>query len=713
MKKSWLFWFSLTSWAWAQEPLALVNATVYGAPAQATVVLRQGRIQSLGQAPPADCKVVNLQGLYLYPGLVESDSTLGLIETDSVRATVDVAEVGGNNADLQAEIGFNPDSELLPVARSAGVLTVALQPTGGRICGQVGVLQIWGWSPDEMRRIPSPGVVVMWPNWPSGEVEKARAKWRQELGRLEDWIEEAQAWDQLPPGERPVRPELTALTPVVNGTGKLFIRAQSRFQIESAAEFCQRHQLRWVLVGGAEADQCVAKLAEQKVDVIYTEAYRLPRRDDEDFDRYFRIPSVLTQAGLRVALAGPSSHDNARWLTEMAAACSAHGWGPKAAIDAITRVPCEILGMPAQGTLEENQAATLIACSGPLLDGRSRVVRAWVQGQEIDLSDRQKRLWEKYRNKPRLTVPRSGGENSQMIPDRLPPAQSLRPKRPSSPGPAPQEETYQPGPPAWGHSLTGDVRYHEVTSKLLDNTRQVWVYLPPNYHQNPDKKYPVLYAMDGQNVFERGTAFGGQEWKMDEAAQRAMTQGTMQEAIVVAVSNAGAKRLEEYSHVPDPSHGGGGAEKFAQFLKTELKPMIDGAYRTELAPEKTGILGSSMGGLVSLYAGLAHSNTFGLIGVLSPSLWWAEKDMIRMWAENPPEFRPSRIWLDMGDRESQTDKDSNGVADVLDNTRALRDILQAQGQQGLLYQEISGGTHTEGAWSQRIQSVLEGLLPPS
>lgn len=305
-----------------------------------------------------------------------------------------------------------------------------------------------------------------------------------------------------------------------------------------------------------------------------------------------------------------------------------------------------------------------------------------------------------------------------MISDRsgslpsLRPATARPPARPATPMEA--GEVFEPGPPAWGHSMTGDIRYHEVTSDILENRRQVWVYLPPGYHapENASRQYPVIYAMDGQNLFERGTAFGGQEWQMDEAAQRAMLQGSMQEAILVAVSHAGGQRLEEYSHCPDPSHGGGKAEQFVQFLKTELKPLVDGAYRTERVPEKTGILGSSMGGLVSLYAGLAHSNTFGLLGVLSPSLWWAEKDMIRQWAENPPEFRPSRIWLDMGDRESQSDRDGNGVPDTLDNTRALRDVLEAQGQAGLLYHEIPGATHSEGAWRSRIQSVMEGLLPP-
>jgi predicted alpha/beta superfamily hydrolase/imidazolonepropionase-like amidohydrolase len=708
----------LSGLAWAQEPVALVNATVHPGPGQAAVqapvMVRAGRIERVGGEVPAGCPTVSLTGLHLYPGLVESDSQLGLIEIESVRGGSDVREVGDNNADLAAEIALNPDSDLLPVARSAGILTAALQPGGGRIGGQVAVMQLYGWTPAEMRLAASPGVVVQWPVWASEEDAKARKRWKEQLAQLEDWICEARAWGQLPLAQRPVRPELEALARALQG-GRLFIRAQSRFQIETAAQFCKRLAVRWVLVGGAEAASVAPLLAQHKVDVIYTEVYRLPQQDYVDCDAYYRTPARLSAAGVRVALAGPGSHDNARWLTEMAAAAWAHGWSQQEAVDAITSVPCDILGLTDQGRVAAGQRATLIACNGPLLDGRTQVVRAWVQGQEISLEDRQKNLYRKYRNKPRLIPSSNTGDNQTMI-RQLPPSSSVparsRTLARSAELPA-ASEVYEPGPPAWGQSMTGDIRYHEVTSKILGNTRPVWVYLPPGYAAHPEQKYPVVYAMDGQNVFEKGTAFGGNEWHMDEAAQQAMSQGRMREAIIVAVSNAGAGRIEEYSPVADPQYGGGGAEKFAQFLKTELKPMVDGAYRTQPAAENTAVLGSSMGGLVSLYLGLAHSNTFGLIGALSPSLWFAEKDMLRSWADHPPQSRPQRIWLDMGDRESQNDADHNGVADTLDNTRRLNQLLESQQQSGLLYREVAGGTHTEAAWSARIQQVLEGLLPLS
>ncbi|MBX3171351.1 MAG: hypothetical protein KF760_28335 [Candidatus Eremiobacteraeota bacterium] len=680
----------LTTAAWAQ-PVALVNATVHPGggqpPVQTNLILDRQTIQGLSPEIPAGAQVVNLTGQHLYPGLVECDSVLGLSEIDSVRGGNDYREVTDNNADLQPELSFNPDSELLPVARSGGILTAALQPIGGRLAGQVAVMSLWGWTPEDMKLAPSPGIVLNWPRWERKEDEKARKAWKQRLAEIEDRLEEARAYVQLPEAQRPVRPDLAALA-----NRRLFIHADTHFQIETALDFCKRLKVDWVLVGGAEAASLIPRLAAEKVDVIYTEMYRLPYLDYQDEDIYYKTPALLKAGGLRVALAGPASHDNARWLPNMAAAAWAHGWNEAEAVDSITSVPCEILGLKSQGRLAAGQTATLICTNGPLLDGRTRVQRAWVKGEEIPLDDRQKQLYRRYRNKPRLNSTRPASDNHSMI--RSVATTPMQRKRPE-------------GPPAWGWSMTGDIRYHEV-----DN-RQVWVYLPPSYKDNPEKDYPVLYAMDGQNVFEKGTAFQGQEWHMDEAAQRAMAQGKMREAIIVAVSNGGSKRIEEYSPKADPEYGGGGAEKFAQFLTQDLKPQIDETYRTQSGPENTGVLGSSMGGLFSLYMGLAHSNTFGLVGAISPSLWFAEKDMIAQWKEHPPAQRPEKIWLDMGDNESPSDQDKNGVPDTLDNTRALRDVLLAQNQKGLMYHEIAGATHSEGSWSERIQDVLQGLLPPA
>ena len=280
--------------------------------------------------------------------------------------------------------------------------------------------------------------------------------------------------------------------------------------------------------------------------------------------------------------------------------------------------------------------------------------------------------------------------------------------------PKPDYPVDTPGEPAWGTSLTGDIRYHQVESPSLGNSRGVWVYLPPDYFQQPDKHFPVLYALDGQNVFEKGTAFGGTEWGMDEAAQEHMLKGDMKDAIIVAVSNAGADRTNEYTPVADPNHGGGQADKFTHFLVDELKPMIDTRYRTTQDPDETGILGSSLGGLYSLYAHVHHPEVFGLCGAMSPSIWWANKEILSDIAATPAPKDPGHVWLSMGTAEDPDDVDPNGVPEVIDNTRAVVSLLEHEGYQegkNLTYREIPGGQHNEASWSRQIGDALVDLYP--
>lgn len=256
--------------------------------------------------------------------------------------------------------------------------------------------------------------------------------------------------------------------------------------------------------------------------------------------------------------------------------------------------------------------------------------------------------------------------------------------------------------------VTGDVRiHHGIRSQALGNQRNVRVYLPPGYEQNPDQRYPVLYVHDGQNVFDSATAAFGVEWGLDETAEHLIRSGQLPPMIIVAADNT-PDRLAEYSPIPDPGHGGGKAEAYGRFLVDELKPFVDRQYRTKGDRENTGVMGSSMGGLVSLYLGFKHPSTFGLVGALSPSLWWADRQASR---ELVTSDGPDRIWLDAGTREGR-DANGNGVSDVIDDTRALGHRLAEAGwiaDNDLFYREVQDGTHTEASWAERAGDVLLAL----
>jgi predicted alpha/beta superfamily hydrolase len=260
------------------------------------------------------------------------------------------------------------------------------------------------------------------------------------------------------------------------------------------------------------------------------------------------------------------------------------------------------------------------------------------------------------------------------------------------------------------HTLCGEVEVHDdFRSDLLGAPRRVWVYLPPAYERQVERRYPVLYLQDGQNVFDGATAFvAGREWEVDEAAQRLIDDGRIEPLIVVAIDNGGARRRYEYTPTRDAAAGdGGGLDGYTRMLLTELKPWVDGRYRTRAEREATGIGGSSLGGLAALWIGLHHPEVFSRVGALSVSAWWDDAVVVRA-VESLPSRPDVRIWLDVGSREGER---------TLRDVRRLRDALLGRGwREGrdLHYEESAGATHDESSWAKRMPDVLGFLfLPPA
>lgn len=240
-------------------------------------------------------------------------------------------------------------------------------------------------------------------------------------------------------------------------------------------------------------------------------------------------------------------------------------------------------------------------------------------------------------------------------------------------------------------------------SKILRNSRDVVVYLPPGYDARDDR-VPVLYMQDGQNLFEPDRAFiRGQHWRLNDAADGAIAARTMQPVIIAGIDHIGDGRIDEYTPVRDPKkNAGGGADRYGRMLVEELKPLIDSRYRT--APV-TGIGGSSLGGLLSLYLALKHPAVFGRAAVMSPSVWWAGRAILKEVDQFRARRRP-RIWLDAGGREG---------SEAISGARALRDRLVDNGWTGenLVFHEEKRGDHSERAWAGRVRKVLEFLFPPT
>ncbi|HEX7831297.1 MAG TPA: alpha/beta hydrolase-fold protein [Thermoanaerobaculia bacterium] len=249
-------------------------------------------------------------------------------------------------------------------------------------------------------------------------------------------------------------------------------------------------------------------------------------------------------------------------------------------------------------------------------------------------------------------------------------------------------------------------RIHGFESKIFANAREITIYLPAGYDENLERRYPVLYLQDGQNLFDAERAYvPGNHWRVQEAADAAIGERTASPMIIVGVDHAGPARIDEYTPTRDAKHNGGGrADDYGRFLAEELKPAIDAAFRTLPDRENTAIGGSSLGGLVSLHLAVTRPDVFGRAAVMSPSVWWADRAVLTTvdaFREQPP-----RMWLDIGGRE--------GV-EALHDVRRLREVIARKGwsDETFHYFEDRRADHSERAWAKRIRPVLEFLFPPA
>ena len=231
------------------------------------------------------------------------------------------------------------------------------------------------------------------------------------------------------------------------------------------------------------------------------------------------------------------------------------------------------------------------------------------------------------------------------------------------------------------------------------------MYLPPGY-ESSSERYPVLYLQDGQNLFDPATAFGGQAWYADNAADDLIARGSVEPLIIVGVYNTGVRRVAEYTPTRSArTRKGGKADRYAEMLAREIKPFIDHEYRTRKGAPDTGVGGSSLGALASLVAGLKYPRVFGKIAIMSPSVWWDGRAIVRM-VESYRSRERARVWLDVGTEEG------DNPHQIVEDARLLRDTFIAKGWTDLRYSEIQGAGHNEAAWGARLGDVLAYLFPP-
>jgi predicted alpha/beta superfamily hydrolase len=254
---------------------------------------------------------------------------------------------------------------------------------------------------------------------------------------------------------------------------------------------------------------------------------------------------------------------------------------------------------------------------------------------------------------------------------------------------------------------TGNLWLHELTSRIFGNTRLVRVWLPPDYDGWGATRYPVLYLNDGQNLFDPATAFGGVHWQVGESATRLIAEQKIRPLIIVGIDNT-KDRAQEY--IPykskDPRVLNAKGKCYPDFLQREVMPLIEERYPVLKGAENTGLGGSSLGGLITLYTQLAAPGVFGRLLIESPSLFVANRKIL----DECGRFRhwPYRVYLGMGTRElGNAEKDAKTVGDFLE----LEAILREAGldEQRLRVRIEEGASHTESAWAARFPEALEFL----
>jgi imidazolonepropionase-like amidohydrolase len=393
-----------------------------GEPQRADILFRNGKIVAIGVDIPssADAQRIDVTGKHVYPGFIDAATDIGLTEIGSLRATRDATEVGQVNPNARAEVAVNPDSELIPVARANGVLLAVSGPEGGILSGTSALLQLDGWTWEDMTVRAPLAMELSWPSmspvrsWWQRENERDQLRERDErLRQVKQTFDDARAYLAAKKahgsavgvdGARGMHVSFDArweaMIPLLEGKIPLAVNANDVQQIQAAVAFAQQEKVKLIIVGGADAPLCADLLKKYDVPVILTGTQRLPQRRGSAYDEQYALPARLKELGIRFCIAGTRSASYARNLPYQAGMAAAFGLSKDDAVKAITLYPAQILGVSDRvGSLAVGKDATLIVTTGDPLETPTQVEQAYIGGRKIELTSRHTRLWEKYKQK--------------------------------------------------------------------------------------------------------------------------------------------------------------------------------------------------------------------------------------------------------------------------------------------------------------------------
>ena len=385
------------------------------------LLFAEGKIITIDEQiqPSPETDVLDIYGKHVIPGFIAGYTRIGLTEISAVKQTNDHSEIGEINPNVRANVAYNPDSDLIPVTRSNGVLTVNSAPTSGRIAGQSSVMYMDGWTWEDAT-LKHPSALNL--NWPSMRFDFRKDAKKKEKEQREGYNKAIREMDLL---VRDVRAyhhrknakerkaehkqksdlRLESMIPFIVFKEPIHVKANNVRQIEAAAKWSTKHDLNIVIVGGADAWRIPEILVEKNIPVILLGVQNTPRRRFEPIHIPYKVPAMLQKAGVHFCISldpGYPMDGHVRTLPDEAMRAASWGLTKDQALRAITLSAAEILGVDEQiGSLDLGKDATFFISDKEPLTQSNHPIKAYIQGREVDLSDRQKNLWKKYKEKYR------------------------------------------------------------------------------------------------------------------------------------------------------------------------------------------------------------------------------------------------------------------------------------------------------------------------
>ena len=401
------------------QSILLRNGTLHtisnGILKETDLLFEDGKITKIGKEllVASSVDIIELDGQHVYPGLISAGSTIGLQEIGAVRATRDYAETGKINPNVRANVSYNPDSELIPITRSNGVLLALSVPRSGIISGVSSLMMLDGWTWEDATLKHPVGLHLFWPsmNFSKKHDNASKSKNKDEkilksIQVIEDLIIRSKAYMKLRDSDSKSSKHdlrLEGMLPVIKKQIPIFIHANEIKQIESAIHWSERHGLDMILVGGKDSWRAIKLLKSRKVPVIYTQTHSVPMRRFENYEQSFLTPYQLYEGGVKFCISNsesPFQTPHIRNLPFYASKAASYGLPWDEALRSITLSPAEILGVQGSvGSLDEGKDATLFISNGDILEIPTQVNIAFIQGKRVDLGDRHKMLNRKYRKK--------------------------------------------------------------------------------------------------------------------------------------------------------------------------------------------------------------------------------------------------------------------------------------------------------------------------